>query len=84
MVASASPFFTCWPSCAEMAVTRPVAGEKTWATCRSSKVTRPLVTMAPPTGRSPTATVVSLASSDCRTVTHTSPGGGVGGSAGCS
>src|SRR5437588_94235 len=40
-VTSGAPFLTRWPSCASMWLTRPVTGEKTWATCESSKAMRP-------------------------------------------
>ena len=45
MAASGCPFFTRSPSLAKTAVTRPFTGEYTWATLRSSNVTRPLVTI---------------------------------------
>ena len=56
--------------------TRPVTGEKTCATRRSSNVTLPLVTTSLPTAWMPTGWTVMCPSISCCSVTQTSPFGG--------
>ncbi len=76
-VASASPFFTWEPSCAVIWVTRPVTGENTWSTCRSSYEILPLVTTSVLTSwELVTSAETSLASATCWGVTQTSLAGG--------
>src|SRR5262249_38707091 len=66
-------------------VTRPVTGEVTRETRKSSNVTLPEVTIAPPTFSSATGATTIFASAICCALTQASPGGGCGaaGSAAC-
>ena len=79
MAASGAPFFTRWPGCASMRTTRPVTGENTCDTRRSSKVTLPLVDHRAADvliGDRPRPS--SLAFLTCCCVSHASPAGGCG------
>ena len=76
MAASGLPFFRRAPGSARMRETRPVTGEKTCATRRSSKVTLPLVTTSLPTAWVATGSMFRWASATCCSVSQTSPFGG--------
>ena len=65
MAQSAAPFFTRAPGSARMRDTRPVTGEKTCATRRSSNVTLPLVTTSLPTAWTPTGWIAMCPSVNC-------------------
>ena len=76
IVASGAPLRTRWPGSARIRLMRPVTGENTCATRRSSKATLPLVTISLPTGWGATGSIWTLASRTCCSVSQTSSFGG--------